>query len=383
MPPEGETHVHAVVIGAGIIGLATAWLLKKDGWSVTIVDPTPGNGASYAAAGMLAPASEVVWGQTPLYSLMIAAAQLYPTFAGELATGSGHHLGYAQTETLVCASDAADRQSLRELCALQTSLGLSLELIAGTQARALEPALGPGVTAAVRIEGDHSIDPRRMTDALQALLTGSIVRRRVAALVSDGSRTRGVALANGQNIVADQVVVCAGVDTGTIEGMPRLPLRSVWGDVVRLSVPRRLQPIVTRTIRGLVRGRPVYLVPRPDGTLVLGASVREDGVDGISAGGVHQLLRDIERVVPGVLECEITDVTARARPGSPDDLPLIGRIDEGCVVSTGYFRHGILLAPLGAQLTADLTRGESRDADMLTAVDPSRFAQDIRKGDSR
>ncbi|QPZ39604.1 glycine oxidase ThiO [Paramicrobacterium chengjingii] len=374
--------MHAVVVGAGIIGLATAWRLKTSGWSVTIVDPDPAGGASRAAAGMLAPASEVVWGQTPLYPLLIASARLYPTFVEQLATASGHDLGYARSETLVCASDAADLQSLRELCALQTALGLTVEVITGTEARTLEPALAPGVAAAVRLEGDHSIDPRRVMSALMVLLAGSIVRHRVATLISDGGRTGGVSLANGQNMVADQVVVCAGAETALIEGMPELPVRRVWGDVVRLAVPERLRPIVSRTIRGFVRGRPVYLVPRPDGSLVLGASVREDGVDGISAGGVHQLLRDIERVVPGVLECEISEVMARARPGSPDDVPLIVRVDDGCVVSTGYFRHGILLAPLGAQLTADLTTGEPGDADMLRAVAPSRFAHVTPTGDS-
>ncbi|PFG31715.1 glycine oxidase ThiO [Paramicrobacterium agarici] len=371
--------MHAVVVGAGIIGLATAWTLADRGWAVTIVDPRPGEGASYAAAGMLAPASEVVWGQSPLHPLMRASADQYPVFAERLAAASGHDLGYTQTETLVCAADVADMASLRELSALQRSLGETVELISGTSARTLEPALGPGVSAAVRIGGDHSIDPRRVTAALIALMSGSIVRRHAVALVSDGRRTRGVALDNGQNIQADQVVICAGADTGSIEGMPDVPVRRVWGDVVRLSAPQRLQPLVTRTIRALVRGRAVYLVPRTDGSLVLGATTREDELAGISAGGVHQLLRDIEQVVPGVLECEITDVTARARPGSPDDLPLIGRVDDGCVVSTGYFRHGILLAPLGARLTADLAAGEAGDAETLSIVASDRFAPATRK----
>ncbi|WP_437584570.1 glycine oxidase ThiO [Paramicrobacterium sp. CJ85] len=371
--------MHAVIVGAGIIGLATAWRLVERGWSVTIVDPSPGEGASHAAAGMLAPASEVVWGQTPLYPLMMRSAERYPAFAERLAAASGHDLHYSRTETLVCAGDAADRASLIELADLQRSLGLAVDVITGSAARQLEPALAPGVAAAVRLSGDHSIDPRRVVAALLSLLGGSLVRHRVEALISDGTRTRGVALADGQNLVADQVVVCAGADAGQIEGMPELPLRRVWGDVLRLSAPRPLRPLVTRTIRGLVRGRPVYLVPRPDGSLVLGASVREDGVSGISAGGVHQLLRDIERVVPGVEECEITDITARARPGSPDDVPMIGRVDDGCVVSTGYFRHGILLTPLGSELTADLVTGAPPDDELLRTVDPNRFSL-LRQG---
>ncbi|MCW4458042.1 glycine oxidase ThiO [Microbacterium sp. MPKO10] len=365
--------MHAVVVGAGIIGLTTAWRLSQRGWSVTIVDPQPGEGASHAAAGMLAPASEVIWGQTLLSPLMTASAELYPAFAEELATASGSDLGVTDAETFVCAADAADMTSLRELCALQNALGLPVELIAGSRARSLEPAIGPGVSAAVRIPGDHAIDPRRVVAALISVLGDNIVRCRVDAVISDGTQTRGIALANGQNIQADQVVVCAGVGASTIEGLPALGVRPVWGDIMRLSAPESLRPLVTRTIRALVNGRPVYLVPRPDGSLVLGATSREDGRGGLSAGGVHRLLHDIERVVPGALECEITDVTARARPGSPDDIPIIGRIDDGCVVSTGYFRHGILLAPLGAQLTADITTGDASDADLPRTVDPHRF----------
>ncbi|WP_328285001.1 FAD-dependent oxidoreductase [Brevibacterium sp. UCMA 11754] len=146
--------------------------------------------------------------------------------------------------------------------------------------------------------------------------------------------------------------------------------------MIRLRAPKALDPLLTRTIRGLVNARPVYIVPRPDGELVLGATSREDGRSGTNAGGVHQLLRDAERLVPAVLDCEITYITTRARPGSPDDVPIIGRIDPGCVVSTGFFRHGILLAPLGAGLTADLaTRADTAwvPPGSLAAVGPDRF----------
>ena len=182
----------------------------------------------------------------------------------------------------------------------------------------------------------------------------------------------------GRDCKADQVVVAAGGSCNDISGVPALPLRQVWGEVIRLRAPETLTPLLTRTIRGLVKGRPVYVVPRPDGELVLGATSREDGRSGINAGGVHQLLRDAERLVPAILEAEITDITTRARPGSPDDVPIIGRIDPGCVVSTGFFRHGILLAPLGANLTADLACGSETLAGppgTLAAVAPDRFTE--------
>ncbi|MGO1262161.1 glycine oxidase ThiO [Brevibacterium aurantiacum] len=370
--------MHVIVVGAGIIGLSTAWNLRRRGVSVTIIDPAPAMGASHAAAGMLAPAAEVVWGQSPLYPLMRASADLHPDFAAELAAASGHDLGYSSAETFVCAGDRADLASLRELIDLQRAAGFDVSLVPGSRARDLEPALSPGVCGAVTIPGDHSIDPRRLTGALLAVLGDSVVRARVTGLLSQADRTVGVELEDGTRLQADQVVVAAGGSCNDISGVPALPLRQVWGEVIRLRAPETLTPLLTRTIRGLVKGRPVYVVPRPDGELVLGATSREDGRSGINAGGVHQLLRDAERLVPAILEAEITDITTRARPGSPDDVPIIGRIDPGCVVSTGFFRHGILLAPLGANLTADLACGSETLAGppgTLAAVAPDRFTE--------
>ncbi|MDN6748563.1 MAG: FAD-dependent oxidoreductase, partial [Brevibacterium sp.] len=264
----------------------------------------------------------------------------------------------------------------RELIDLQRSTGFDVSLVPGSRARGLEPSLSPGVCGAVAIPGDHSIDPRRVTGALIAVLGDDIVRARVNALITEDGRTVGVELKDGTTIDGDQMVVAAGGSCNDISGVPLLPLRQVWGEVIRLRAPETLAPLLTRTIRGLINGRPVYIVPRPDGELVLGATSREDGRSGTNAGGVHQLLRDAERLVPAILDCEITDITTRARPGSPDDVPIVGRTDPGCVVSTGFFRHGILLAPLGAGLTADLVCGSETSwapPGALAAVGPDRF----------
>ncbi|GAA1848161.1 glycine oxidase ThiO [Brevibacterium marinum] len=368
--------MHAIVIGAGIIGLSTAWNLRRRGVRVSVVDPDPATGASHAAAGMLAPAAEVVWGQSPLYPLMRASADLYPDFAADLAAESGRDLGYSSAETFVCAGDRADLASLRELTELQRSAGFDVSLIAGSAARNLEPSLAPGVSGCVTIPGDHSIDPRRVTAALIDVLGVDIVRARVSRLLSGQGRTVGVELTDGTTISADQVIVAAGGACNEIAGVPTLPLREVWGEVIRLRAPESLAPLLTHTIRGLVNARPVYIVARPDGELVLGATIREDGNSGINAGGVHRLLRDAERIIPAILDCEITDITTRARPGSPDDVPIIGRTDPGCLVATGFFRHGILLAPLGSRLTADLACGSESSwapAGTLAAVGPERF----------
>lgn len=374
--------MRVIVVGAGIIGLSTAWYLRRLGTEVTIIDPAPAQGASHAAAGMLAPAAEVVWGQTPLYPLMRASAQMYPQFSAEVASAAGSDLGFSDAGTLVCAGDRADLQALRELRDAQSRSGFATELITGSAARRVEPSLSPAVAGAVHIPGDHSIDPRRLTAALLTVLSshsGGFIRRRAASLIKDGDATIGVALADGRRLEADQVVICAGSAVSAIVGAPQLPLREVWGDVLRLRAPAQASPLLSRTIRGLVNGRSVYLVPRPDGEIVLGASSREDGLSGTPAGAIHRLLADGQRLVPGILDAEITDITTRARPGSPDDLPMIGRIDPGCIVSTGYFRHGILLAPFGGRLGAELALGVTCDwppDGTLESVSPHRFTTD-------
>jgi glycine oxidase len=375
MPPEGEA-VRVIVVGAGIIGLTTSWYLRRLGAEVTIIDPAPAQGASHAAAGMLAPAAEVVWGQSPLYPLMQTSNAMYPDLAAEVASAAGAELGLTDTGTLVCAGDRADLQALRELRDAQTRAGFTTELVTGSRARELEPSLAPSVSGAVQIPGDQAIDPRRLCAALLSLAEASLVRAAVTELLHTGEKTTGVRLADGRSLSGDQVVLCAGSAVGAIDGAPHLPVREVWGDVLRLRAAEEHTPLLTRTIRGLVNGRAVYLVPRPDGDIVLGASSREDGRSATSAGALHRLLQDGQRLVPGILDCDITDVTTRARPGSPDDLPLVGRTDAGLVVSTGYFRHGILLAPLGGRMSAELAVGIAPDwlpPGAVDSVSPERF----------
>lgn len=375
----GDPSSSVVIAGAGIIGLATAWRLLRQGFDVTVLDAEPVSGATFAAAGMLAPVAEVVWDQPTLYPLMVESGKLYRDFAQNIAEESGHDVGYIENSTFVCAGDAADRQTLSELVELQHDMGMEINRITATEARRAEPALGPGCVGAVDIPGDHQVNPRLLAEALLSILGDRVIRTRAEEVIYASDRAIGLRGADGNDYLADEVVLAAGLNTTDIAGLPEnlnLPLRPVYGDVLRLRVPERLRPLVTRTIRGVVQGRPVYIVPRADGTVVLGATSREDDLTGVSAEGVHQLLRDAYRLVPGILDCEIYEMTARARPGSPDDVPMIGRVAPGLTVSTGYFRHGILLTAIGSKLTADVVAGQENDNDpaLLSAVDPFRFS---------
>lgn len=398
--------VDVAVVGAGLVGLATAWELRRRGRSVAVIDPAPGEGASRAAAGMLAPVSEVQYQQESLYPLMSASAGEYPGFADAVERASGQSVGYRATETLVCGVDSADRQALTDLSRLQRRHGMTVEQLTLREARSLEPALTPRLSAVFRIPTDHQIDPRRLMAGLLTALAGPdatgaspdggvdggpvrLLRGPVRALRWHGQgAVTGAVLADGQEVVAAETILATGLGTGGVDGLPascRLPLRPVHGDILRVRLPPGAGHLIERTVRGLVHGMPVYLVPRTDGTVVIGATSREDDLAGASAGGVFQLLRDAQALVPGVADLEVREVMARARPGTPDDAPYLGRIREpdggpvpGLVVSTGYFRHGVLLAPLAARLAAQLVTGQvgtdpDADAAHLTTTDPHRF----------
>ncbi|WP_446665497.1 glycine oxidase ThiO [Flexivirga sp. B27] len=347
------------VVGAGVIGLSTARELHRRGWRVQVYDEKPASGASHAAAGMLAPAAETVWDQHALYPMLSESASLYPEFAATLEQESGRRVGYLETGTVVVGAEAGDRAELDELAALQQQLGHPAERLTPSAARHLEPALAPQLAGAVHLPQDHQVNPRRLTAALLQVLEDAriLVRENVTGLQTVGGRTTGVRLAGGEVRPADQVVLCTG--TASVPGSPPSQVRPVYGDILRLRLPAGRPRLIERIIRGLVRGRSVYIVPREDEELVVGATSREDGDPQPSTEGVLRLLTDARRLLPGIVDTQLVEVTARARPGSPDDLPVIQRHDPGLVSANGFFRHGVLLTPWGARETANLVENTS------------------------
>jgi glycine oxidase len=196
----------------------------------------------------------------------------------------------------------------------------------------------------------------------------------VARLAHDGARVTGLELAGGERVAAAQVVVAAGSWSGAVEGLPedaRVPVRPVKGQTLRLRDPAG-PGLLERVVRW---GPPTpgYLVPRGDGRHVLGATVEERGFDtSVTAGGVHELLRDAAELVPGVLELAVEELVAGLRPGTPDNAPVLGRSAalDGLVWATGHHRNGILLAPVTADLVAAELAGEPR----THVFGPERFA---------
>ncbi|MCH6469558.1 glycine oxidase ThiO [Sinomonas terrae] len=382
------------VIGGGVVGLGIAWEAARSGRHVVVVDPAPGSGASFAAAGMLAAVSEYHYQEEELLGLMIASAEYWPEFASPLAVEAG----YLRTPTLCIAADAADRQALADLRRVQEHYGLDVRSLSVREARQLEPLLAPGISGAFEIAADHQVDPRRLLSALLSRLGEErVVRERARGLLWEGGRVVGVRLATGRELRAAETVVANGLEARSLDGVPvPLPLRPVHGDILRLRVPPHLRPLLTATVRGLVRGKPVYLVPREDGTVVIGATQREDGSEGVSAGGVYELLRDAQSLVPAVAELELYEMTARARPGTPDNAPLLGRVaarwvrspsegtamDDGgdipgLIVATGFFRHGVLLTPAAARVCREILDGATEER--WNAFRPDRFMDQAQR----
>lgn len=356
-----------LVIGGGIIGLVTAWRAAQRGLATTVLDPAPGGGAAQVAAGMLAAVTELHHGEQTLLGLNLASARRYPAFAAELSELTGHSLGYRRCGTLSVALDADDRAHMRELHALQRQSGLSSEWLSGRECRRLEPMLAPGVRGGLRVDGDHQIDPRRLAAALVVACerTGVVLHReRAARLEVAGARATGAHTESGVFLGAGQTVLAAGSLSGHLEGVPeavRPPVRPVKGQVLRLAVPGPYAPFLSRTVRAVVRGSHVYLVPRADGELVVGATSEEQGFDTtVTAGGVYELLRDAHELVPGITELPLTETRAGLRPGSPDNAPLLGPCGlDGLLMATGHHRNGVLLTPVtGDALAHALTTGE-------------------------
>ncbi|MFI9252217.1 glycine oxidase ThiO [Streptomyces sp. NPDC053069] len=369
-----------LVIGGGIIGLVTAWRAAQRGLATAVADPEPGGGAARVAAGMLAAVTELHYGEETLLALNLESARRYPDFAAELTELTGHDLGYRRCGTLQVALDADDRAHLRELHALQRRCGLESEWLSGRDCRRLEPMLAPGVRGGLRVDGDHQIDPRRLAAALvTACERAGVVFHRAWAERLDVVRDRaaGVTLADGTGLRAGQVVLAAGSMSGRLAGVPEAllpPVRPVKGQVLRLTVPRRYAPFLSRTVRAVVRGSQVYLVPRENGELVVGATSEELGWDTtVTAGGVYELLRDAHELVPGITELPLTETRAGLRPGSPDNAPLLGPSGlDGLLLATGHYRNGVLLTPVTGDVLAQLLTG-GQLPEVARPFTPQRF----------
>ncbi|WP_300007785.1 glycine oxidase ThiO [Pseudonocardia sp.] len=344
------------VVGAGVIGLSCAWRAATAGWRVTVLDPAPASGASWVAGGMLAPLTEAWPGEERLLELGVESLRRWPDFAAELG-GAG-----LRTEgTVVVATGAGDRAELDSLAEHLARTGRAVERLTGRALRRLEPALGPEVRGGLSVPGDLSVDNRELLGALReaAEQAGArFVSQAVTCVLDDGARVTGVRCAGGHDRPAEVVLVAAGAHSSALHPALRGLVRPVKGEILRLAHRPGAFPPPRRTVRALVDGRPVYMVPREGGGLVVGATQTEVGFDtDTTVAGVRDLLRDAERVLPGIAEYALVESAAGLRPSCADNLPLVDAVGpDGLLVATGHGRNGMLLAPVTADTVLGLLR---------------------------
>jgi glycine oxidase len=351
------------IIGAGVVGLGIAWRLAARGVAVCVFDKgAAGAGATHAAAGMLAACAEAEPGEEALVALGRDSQARWPAFADELKQASGIDVELRQEGTLVIALTADDQARLHHHLEFQHKLDLPLQWISAAETRRREPHLAGKLAGAVFSPQDHQVDNRKLALALRgaAQAAGASINEHqpVAAISSRGRRVDGVVLADGRKHAADVVVLAAGAWSRTIAGSiadlaPQAlpPVRPIKGQMLALRMDKAA-PLITHVIWG----PGIYMVPRLDGRLIIGATVEEKGFDStITAGGLLTLLEAAWRAVPAIEELPIDEMWVGHRPGSRDDAPILGPAAlDGLIYATGHHRNGILLAPVTADTIARL-----------------------------
>lgn len=362
------------VAGAGLIGLACALEAARSGLEVAVVDAGAGERASEVAAGMIAPVGEASWGEDALLGAALDSAARWPEFAARLEDESGEPVGYRRCGALHVGLDRDEAAELRRFHELHGELGLDSEWLTPGACRRLEPGLGTDVAGGFAVPGEAEVDPRVVLVALHAACAraGVEVRSgRVSAVrTDDGDRVAGVELADGSRIAAPRVLLAAGARISELAPEGTAPVRPVKGEVVRLRARPGEEPC-----ERIIASERVYVVPRASGEVVVGATVEDRGFDTrVTAGGVHELLREAYRAVPEIAELELTGFAAGLRPTTPDNAPVIGRAGpEGLLVAGGHHRNGVLLTPFTAAAIGAMLRGEP-GPEAAAALAPARFA---------
>ncbi|MEX1184736.1 MAG: glycine oxidase ThiO, partial [Gemmatimonadota bacterium] len=353
-----------VVVGAGVIGCSIARELARRGAGVIVLErDVPGRGATWAAGGMLSPLTEASEGG-PLLELGDESLRLYPAFAAALLGETGIDVEYRTGGKLEASLHGADA-GLRSFAASPLAARFESVLMDGDAARRLEPSLSAHVTAAVLVERDHRINNRLLAEATSAAArsAGAVLRTGCAVealLIREGAVT-GVRLASGEEIDAGTVVLAAGAWSAKLEGLPRrLPVVPVRGQMFAVDTHAAAWP---HALPGRVlAAADCYIIPREDGRLVIGATVEHAGfAAGPTPYGIAALLTAAIAVVPAVAELPLVETWSGFRPGTPDDLPIIGADADvrGLIYATGHYRNGILLAPITAHCIAALLSGDA------------------------
>lgn len=364
------------VIGGGIAGLTVARALARGGARVAIVDRAAiGRGAAYQAAGMLAPMVEARLQERGVMQFMLEALDYYTVFAREIEEETGVDIGLSTSGSLLVAVDRDEAEAWRHRYEEYQRMSLPVEWLSGYECREIEPYLAPGITGGMISRGDRQVDNRALLNALVHSCTAQ-PHVEVVEHLGDGELAvdRGHAReyrGGDCTVRAEHYVIATGARVGWLRAvLPELAsaVRPVKGQIIRLD--QQQMPLVAH----LIRTHEMYLAPKSDGSLVLGASSEDRGFDStITAGEIFELLRAARECVPATAELPIIEMGAEFRPASIDHAPLLGRTSLANVdVATGYFRHGILVSPYAASILA-ASLLQRMNNHWLDAFSPSRI----------
>jgi glycine oxidase len=379
-----QQRPRTAIVGAGVNGLCIAWQLARHGCAVDVYERgRVGQGASWASAGMLAPGAEAEPGEDAVTAAGQRALALWPEFARDLEATSGIDPELRTDGLLIAATNRDEAEQLRHDQAFLDRQGVPAEWLSGAEARRREPYLRAGLPGALFSPNDGQANNRQLVRALAgaARAAGASIHEetRVDALDTAQGRATGLAV-DGARVPADAVVLCAGAWAAEIDGVPaeaRAPIRPIKGQMLALRMDAD-RPL----LRHVLWAPKVYLVPRRDGQLLIGATVEEKGFeDAMTAGGVFALLEAARRAIPTIEELPIAEMWAGHRPGSRDDAPVLGATPvDGLFLANGHHRNGILMTPLSGQaVAAEILTGRRHDA--LAPFRVERFhAGETRRG---
>jgi glycine oxidase len=340
-----------LIVGGGIVGLGIGWKLALRGEPVTVIERgEAAREATWAAAGMLAPATEVHFQEDRNLELGLESMRLYGQFVADLEGYTGMSVDYQTDGALAVASTADEAADLKDLFDYQQARNLPVRWLSGEAVRELEPGLSSYVTAGVQCGMDHQVDPRLLGAALKAAFVkaGGVLLENTPVTdlrLGDGV-LRGVT-AGGRDFTPARLVIAAGAWSGLLPGLPervRPPVRPVKGQLVAVRRPK------PSFLQHIIRAPRAYIAPKSDGRIIVGATVEEMGFNrDMTAGGLYDLLRAAWETLPGVYELPIQEMWCGFRPGSRDNAPILGESAiPGVYMATGHYRNGILFAPATA-----------------------------------
>jgi glycine oxidase len=358
-----------IVVGAGIIGAASAWRLSQAGLTVLVLDRSaPGSEASQAALGVLTFHGRPDVMPEPLRGLSRRSADFYPAIVDELREATGDAVYYRQEGQLILAINEHELSELEVTLNANQRAGVKIEQASTKEALLMEPNLNPAIAGALYSPGDAWIDNTALTQALVRAAEQSgarFKRRRVTSIEISGGRASGVR-SDDELLEAEWIVLAAGCWSGQIGGIPSLPV-----------VPRRGQAFSVEGafFRRVLHTPRAYAVPKGEAQTMLGATVEDVGFDSSNTpGGISDVAQRTFEISPQLRSATFIGAWAGLRPGTPDDMPIIGALNAlpNLVVASGHFRNGILLAPITAELVRQIVLGEQVMVD-LTAFAPDRF----------